>query len=490
MTGAPESRAGWIARVRSFLARSRVKLVLLGLPAAALGWALMIGATPEEETVPVRRLAEIEHVYEAFGTVAARESTPYFSPVEGRAAKVLHLVEEGRRVEPGEVLARLDPHAVQEELRERRLELANLRDELESLRTKRELGRAEAERKRSDMAAELEAARTEVEDYRRVEAPLEELELANRVEGARVAVEEAGQRVRDVREFLDKGYASNAELERASAKLAAARSTLEEGKERLRLFREVKRDREAEKRARRVAELEGELASVEDRLTADQRLSRSRDATLEARISELEQVVAGLEAQAEGCTVRVEEGGIAVHGVLHDEAGTRRKVQVGDLVWSNVVLVEVSALDRLDLEVAIPEEELHAIGPGLPARVWLTPEPLVELSGRVRRVGALSDEAGLGRVVQVDVELLESPEWVRPGMSGRSRILVRRFEDALVVPFTAVGFGDSGPFLRVQRLWGTETLQIEVLGLAEEGVVVEGPVSRGTRVLRRPEEAP
>ncbi len=97
----PSRRRLWIA----------VAIAVVVLAAALAGWRLLRGAdAPEVETavaVPLTSAAAPASVLDASGYVVARRMATVSAKVTGRVQEVL--IEEGMRVEAGQVLARLDP---------------------------------------------------------------------------------------------------------------------------------------------------------------------------------------------------------------------------------------------------------------------------------------------------------------------------------------------------------------------------------------------
>jgi len=85
--------------------------------------------------------------------------------------------------------------------------------------------------------------------------------------------------------------------------------------------------------------------------------------------------------------------------------------------------------------------------------------------------------------VTVRIEIATPPDWIRPGMTGRARIELGTFAEALVVPFSAVVFENDTAQVFQTRLFTTRAVAIEVLAVVDQGVIVDG-IGRHTRILR------
>ncbi len=460
-------------------------LVILALLVTATSFVVWQRST--SGLVRATRHGRLQQLLRVHGSVRARSSESHFSPIQGEAAKLLELADEGILVTEGDVIGRLDSYAVTQRLDEKRLGLEHKRGELKAENIALSLAGDATRREAASLQAQLEAARRDLAGYLELEAELDEMSLQNQLTEAEHLLADKEQKVADVGEFLAKGYASQAELGRAQRELAAALASVEEKRRRLRFFADVQRAQGEHERRRAVAELEDAIHKAQTQGRAEVELARARIATLGAEITEATAAITELETQLEGCTIRTKTSGIVVRGTVYDKTTGRRKVEVGDLVWSNVVLAQVTDLSQVDLEVEVPEEQMHALKAGLGATIWLAAEPLTALTGKVRTIGTMSSggrASGPGQPsITVRIGVDQAPEWIRPGMTGRTEIVVGDYQDALVVPFSAVVFENEAAFVYGKRLWGAKKRQIEVLVVLDEGVVIGKGLGPGDKIL-------
>jgi RND family efflux transporter MFP subunit len=152
------------SRRRLWIALGAGAALLLGL----LAWFLGRERPVEVRVSPARAIAQSSagtSVLDATGYVTARRQATVSAKITGKVSEVL--IEEGQRVEAGDVLARLDDSEARVEVELRRAQVAEARARLDeagaaSANAARELRRQEdlAERKLVSVAA-LDAARTE-----------------------------------------------------------------------------------------------------------------------------------------------------------------------------------------------------------------------------------------------------------------------------------------------------------------------------------------
>lgn len=165
-------------------------------------------------------------------------------------------------------------------------------------------------------------------------------------------------------------------------------------------------------------------------------------------------------------------------------AGTvgRREVSPGAVVSPTTVLSNLEALDRLLVDVALPEDSLARVAPDQPATISVSALPGETFPGVVGYVAPRVNEET--RTVDVRV-VLDNPEGrLRPGMSAAVRIVTETAPEALTVPTEALVNTARGPSVYVVGEDGAAALRPVRTGDREAGAVevVEGLAS-GDRVV-------
>ena len=148
-----------------------VGLAVVALAIMAGAWLWLGRAQPLAVTVaaaaPMATAGGSASVLDATGYITARRIATVSAKVTGKVREVM--IEEGQRVEEGEVLATLDDAEAQAELSLREAQLASARAQLDEIRTNAANARREYERQQSldarklTSASALDGARTLVE---------------------------------------------------------------------------------------------------------------------------------------------------------------------------------------------------------------------------------------------------------------------------------------------------------------------------------------
>jgi HlyD family secretion protein len=120
-------------------------------------------------------------------------------------------------------------------------------------------------------------------------------------------------------------------------------------------------------------------------------------------------------------------------------------INPGESVDTTRTLVQLISMDRLQVAVDVPANQLPQKVEGLPAEILLTSAPATEgaepLMGKVAFVSPQVDVRNGSVMVGVD---LPAGSTLRPGLSVRVRIIVAEHKDCLVVPREAVVTDENG----------------------------------------------
>jgi len=173
-------------------------------------------------------------------------------------------------------------------------------------------------------------------------------------------------------------------------------------------------------------ELRLELAG----LTADQqRAAKSRDVNLatgkvaaaqidglEMRRLELKRRV--LAERVQHLEIRSPITGVVISGDLERSEGV--PVTVGQSLY------EVSPLAEMVSEVAIPDDEVHHVAPGMKVEIALEAYPGVRWSGEITRIQPRSELRDDRNVFIAEVRLDNPEGQLRPGMKGRVKVVAAK----------------------------------------------------------------
>jgi membrane fusion protein (multidrug efflux system) len=121
-----------------------------------------------------------------------------------------------------------------------------------------------------------------------------------------------------------------------------------------------------------------------------------------------------------------------------------RQVNVGQMINAGQQVVQLTSLDSLFADFALPQQYLGQLTPGLEVHVTTDALPGHAFPGKVTAINSMVDSSTRNITLQAT---LENPDHVlRPGMFAKAEVTLPEKHKALVVPGSAISyapFGDS-----------------------------------------------
>ena len=159
-----------------------------------------------------------------------------------------------------------------------------------------------------------------------------------------------------------------------------------------------------------------------------------------------------------------------------------RLVDLGARVEKDTDLVRVDAVDRVQVTFAISDIGLPFARTGMKVEAWVRPYPGEKFPGEVFFVSPTLDPRN--RRILVKAWIDNSDRRLAPGLFANVDLEIRRVEDALVVPESAVAIDRHGSYVWVIDENDEASRRPIETDLRERGIVevVEG-LSPGTRIV-------
>jgi membrane fusion protein (multidrug efflux system) len=222
--------------------------------------------------------------------------------------------------------------------------------------------------------------------------------------------------------------------------------------------------RDDEQRAE-LAEAEASLALAEATHRRTRTLER-QDVTSAAALEKAAAELAVARAQVELARVQLERTRIRAP---FDGLMGALLVSPGDRIRRTTDLVQIDAIDRLQLLFHLPEQVVAAVRPGIPVRIRVAPYPDEFFPGEVYFVAPTLEPEG--RRVLVKAWVPNAERRLRPGLFAEIEAEIDRRDDALLVPDSALVYDLEGTFVwRIDADSRARRAPVEV-GLRQQGQV-------------------
>jgi RND family efflux transporter MFP subunit len=224
--------------------------------------------------------------------------------------------------------------------------------------------------------------------------------------------------------------------------------------------------------ARREAQRTEELVKAGALAQRELDLSRNQVSTAEAQLADARARLASANTQLADAVIRA-----PIIGIVSD-----RPVNAGDVVSPGTALVTIIDPSSMQLEAAVPSDDLRVLRPGVPVRFSVRgyTEPF---TGTIERIAPQADPTT--RQVPIFVAIPNTGGRLVAGLFAEGRV-VSETADGIVVPANAVNV--SGPMPWVLRVTNGKAEKIDVtLGLRDdrtEQVQITAGVNDGDILLR------
>lgn len=395
-------------------------------------------------------------------TIAADGNVESASNIEVKCrvaggSTILWIVEDGKVVEEGEEIVKLDTSAIDDKLNSQRLVYEK------ALATQ------------IQAQEDLEAAEISVKEYEEgtFVQSLQQIEAEIRIalENLRSAENQLVYSKRMVR----KGFSSSLQREADEFAVERARLELDAANTRKKVLVEFTK-------LKTMKDLGAKHAAAKARL-------QSEDTGLKLEKARLDR----LQDQLKNCIITAPARGMVVYA--NDSRGSSRfgssgsssTVEEGAMVRESQALVRLPDLAKMQVKVTIHESRIDQVRLGLPVRVVIQDQ---EYLGKVINV-ANQPQPGSWYSANVKeyatvVSIAGETSGLRPGMTARVTILLDDLKDALCLPVSAVVERKGKYFCWLKEARGTSRRELQLGRTNDKLIEVVDGVKQGDIVFRNP----
>lgn len=471
---------------------SFVIFIMLGIMAASCRPRDFFSSLDGSSTPTVRLTrGPLTVTVSAVGNVRAIQSAVIAWQISGKVGEVL--VRDGQQVAAGEVLARLDPTSLPQNVLQAQIDLINAQRALDDLKEvdPLELAQAEANVKQAQKALDdllnpsdvviAQAEQAVIKAQKALDEAQKEYDRliyprgsAEAVSIARADYLSAQQKVDRLQEIYD-ATPGNPETDLVKAQALSNLNQAKRARDRalatLNWYSEKPSEKEiAEKKSNlevaqaRLADAQKTLEELKNPSEVDIELAR-------ARLSDAQEVLEKLKNGPSPEDLKIAETRLTqAQAVLKlswleaPMAGTITNIEVlpGDLVSPGKVAFRLDNLSTLLVDLQVSEVDIHQVQVGQP--VSITFDAILDkvYQGKVSKISRVG-QINQGVVnFTVTVQMLDADELVKPGMTAVANIRVAELADVLQLPNRAIKESDGKRFVYLMTPDGPKQIFIQV----------------------------
>lgn len=446
------------------------------------------GSVPGENELFAVRRDNLQISITENGTMVAKESQK-IAPKMRSEGKITWLVEEGKEVAEGEVILKLDPAQLEQQIESLQLELLQTEASLKTARTELEIQEVENVANIAKAEVALDRAKKELEKYLQGEAPQQHKKLEVAIKDAETNFNRAKKEFEDSQLLLQQNFIKKSELEDHQIEFERCTVQKEGAELEMAIFNKYTRPMQSADLHTKVTDAERDLQTAQKRgestLGQKQVAVQQYEKRLKAQQTQLKDRI----EERDNMTLKAPCPGIVVYGDPH-EPWYRQQVKVGGQVWGSQTLMTIPDLRVLQVKIKVHEADIDKVKEGLPVNVTMDTYPGLILGGKVTKIASVANGDGWsGRdVKKFDVEItIESglgDRSLRPGISAKAEILVEHKEQVVFVPLQCVFAENGEQFCYVHEMGvGPKRRRVEIGSANDVYVEVRSGVAEKELVL-------
>lgn len=298
--------------------------------------------------------------------------------------------------------------------------------------------------------------------------------------------------------LFDKEFATRTELDNDELKLQNSKLKVQTAETARALFMNYEFPKTAEETLSKYAEAVRELdrarkGAISKLAQAEAKLKSAQGRyNLEARQRE------ELQEQLEKCLIKAKRQGLVVYGGGNEEGfyyGGEERIREGATVRERQAIITIPDTTKMCVKVKIHETYIKKVKKGQTAKITVDAYPETILQGEVMQVGVLPDSQNRWmnpdlKVYLTTIRVEGTHEWLKPGMTAKVEIMVKRLPDVVYVPIQAVSTESGKQFCYVMNGSKQQRRQVEVGDFGDEFIEVKAGLKEGDRVCLRAPELP
>ncbi len=419
------------------------------------------------------------------GVLRSMNSITISSSLPSNRAKIIKLVREGKYVNKGDLLVEFDDEPLLKDKQKTEADIHELEGLLKQAAEEYRLQRLENDKTLAAIAHDIKMLKLENRNNREGDLQVRKRELMGSLSDARNEWQQAKTDYEDVKALLKDGFVTKNEVEQARIKMLHAKNAYQLQQKKIQVLNNIAIPAENQKAESEVSKREKDLER--QKKMASMSLLRSQ-AVIERTQAKLNARRAAL-AQTEKYLKQVRILAPASGFVIFREVPIlteRRKVHVGDSVWTNQGFMVLPDISKMAVEIKVREVDIHKVKIGQAAVIQLDSYPDLKLAGSVASIGAIAESDAKyrgGKFFRVNVLIRDADQRMRPGMTARTEISAGSYDSILQIPLNAVFSKKGKDYCYVWNDGEAQARSIETGVSNDNFVVIHKGLRAGEQVL-------
>lgn len=372
----------------------------------------------------------------ARGEVAPEQVVNILSKIKTLRVQVSWLIEEGSRVQKGDLIATFNEQPLIEKLQQKLSDRNRLSIELSEAEQLAKISKTELESKIISAKSQFEATKIEAESTLNNEGFLALEKMKIDLNDAEAALTEEEVNLTDLAQLVEEGHISQRELAREQKKHQQNKEKFKLAKKQLAYFNQYSLPLIKIQTQSKLASAETEY----NKSVALQKLEITRAERkvekLKGQLEQLDNIVETLNSEIANCRILAPVDGPVLYHRVRDN-NQWRKIQLGDSVYFNKSVLQIPTDEQLIINAQIEEFEVNKLAVGQPIEFVLDSQHDRLLHGKVANINIIPIKTEQQNLYQF-ISTLDDTQGLFIGMQGMVSIKASTLQRVKVLPLQAV----------------------------------------------------
>ncbi|MBF0471122.1 MAG: efflux RND transporter periplasmic adaptor subunit [Gammaproteobacteria bacterium] len=427
------------------------------------------------------------------GVVRPERVVAIKSSISSNQAQLVWLLEEGRRVQKGRVIARFDTKPFMDKHQLAEQELIDLTASYQAALRAQELQQESAEGLIEAAQRKLAIAKIKADDIHNGTGPLKREQLQQQQQQQQRELELAAAELKDFQILLADQHVSQREFQKVRNTHQLKLESLQMAQAALANFERYEWQRMLKEAQVLMDSAEEELGRVRRTSEIEAQRNRSEVEKFRRRVISAQKKVDAAARDIIACDVVAPIAGVLLHSKLQRQE-RKQKIQLGDTIWQGQTFMEIPDTSGLIAEIEVREIDVAKLEQGMKTEITMDALPDKRFGGELISINPLASEdseSGVRRF-KVRVRFLERASAIHVGMSANVAVIHRELQDVPAIPITALMYHEGRPYVqRYSSESGDARFTVVELGYVgiEWAEVITG-VELGETVVVEPKVTP
>ncbi len=418
------------------------------------------------------------------GEIKPKNAIDIISEVKGQAT-IISIVPEGSKVKKGDFLFELESREIEERFSQEKVNYENNSAMLIQSEKDIDLQKNQNESDLKKAELDIELKKMELDKYLKGEHPKTLRGLELNISQCKTKLKQSEENVTHTEKLMKRGFLTKKDFENAELEFETAKNNLETANSDYDLYLKYTHTKNLKVYNTNMSEAEKNLERTKKR---NESMLEQKKSAFKSRGSQCQMLKSRMDLLEEQLTktkVYAPSDGIVVY---KSDEYRKDTIRAGSAIYHRQAVIILPDMSQLQTNTKIHEYDIGKIKKNMDCIITLDALQGESFKGRIAKIGVLADAASSWfqpdvKVFDVEIEILDKTESLKPGLSAKIDIFIDTLLNVNYIPAQSVLSENNKHYCYVK--YGEKNLKKEIkIGKANNSFVsVLSGVETGEEVL-------